>query len=48
LSDVPDSPADAEVFAGGDPVCWLHLVCDSCGALLDHENDPHRPECNAR
>jgi hypothetical protein len=20
---------------GGDPACWLHLVCDACGAVLD-------------
>lgn len=25
---------------GGDPVCWLHLVCDECGAFLD---DPDLP-----
>lgn len=31
----------------GDPVCWLHLVCDSCGALIEREGDPHRPGCEA-
>lgn len=33
--------------AGGDPVCWLHLVCESCGALIEREGDPHRPGCEA-
>jgi len=37
----------AEMPAGGDPVCWLHLICDSCGALLEREDDPHRPGCAA-
>jgi hypothetical protein len=31
----------------GDPVCWLHLVCESCGALIEREGDPHRPGCDA-
>ena len=31
----------------GDPVCWLHLVCESCGALIEREGDPHRPGCEA-
>jgi hypothetical protein len=46
---MPESPADAAPLEdGGDPVCWLHLVCESCGALLEHEDDPHRPGCDAR
>ena len=20
---------------GGDPVCWMHLLCPSCGAMPD-------------
>jgi len=32
---------------GGDPVCWLHLVCESCGALIECAGDPHRPGCDA-
>jgi hypothetical protein len=20
---------------GGDPVCWMHLICPSCGAMPD-------------
>jgi hypothetical protein len=47
LSDVPESASGPEAFEVGDPVCWLHLVCESCGALLEHEDDPHRPGCNA-
>jgi hypothetical protein len=31
----------------GDPVCWLHLVCESCGALIERDGDPHRPGCDA-
>jgi LSD1 subclass zinc finger protein len=30
----------------GDPVCWLHLVCESCGALLELEGGAHRPDCD--
>ncbi|HEX3463268.1 MAG TPA: hypothetical protein VHS78_04330 [Candidatus Elarobacter sp.] len=29
----------------GDPVCWLHLACESCGALIERAGDPHRPGC---
>lgn len=30
---------------GGDPVCWVHLVCPTCGAM---EGGTHRlPECEA-
>lgn len=39
-----DAAAEPE---GGDPVCWLHLVCESCGALIEREGDPHRPGCDA-
>jgi hypothetical protein len=45
LSDTTGSP-EAPTAEGGDPVCWLHLVCESCGALLEHETDPHRPGCD--
>jgi hypothetical protein len=31
----------------GDPVCWLHLVCESCGALIEREGDAHRAGCTA-
>jgi ribosomal protein S27AE len=28
--------ADREYEAeGGDPVCWMHLLCPSCGAMPD-------------
>lgn len=20
---------------GGDPACWLHMICDDCGAVLE-------------
>jgi len=38
---------DDRIPTGGDPVCWLHLTCESCGALIEHEGDPHRPGCDA-
>lgn len=29
--------------AGGDPVCWAHLVCEECGAIT---TDGHRAGCS--
>ena len=44
--DAGGPAANADTRAdGGDPVCWLHLVCESCGALIEHDGDPHRPGC---
>ena len=31
--------------AGGDAACWLHRVCDECGAIVDDAN-PHRAGCS--
>jgi hypothetical protein len=42
-----DEPRPAPADAGGDPVCWLHLVCESCGALIERHGDGHRPGCEA-
>ncbi len=28
---------------GGDPVCWAHLLCPECGAVM---GDSHRPGCS--
>jgi hypothetical protein len=51
LSETPEEAVLADATpcddGGGDPVCWLHLVCESCGALLEREDDPHRPGCDA-
>jgi len=38
---------------GGDPVCWLHLVCPECGRFTGEEDAPGPaatggcPECGA-
>jgi len=40
---VPDEPA-AEPPEGGDPACWVHLVCPECGAVA---GESHRPECES-
>jgi len=29
---------------GGDPVCWMHLLCPACGAMPDPE-EPDRGTC---
>jgi uncharacterized protein (DUF2249 family) len=31
---------------GGDAACWLHQVCESCGALIEGSGS-HRPGCAA-
>lgn len=33
---------------GGDPVCWLHLVCPGCGHLPDDPAVTACPRCGAR
>ncbi|HEY1666674.1 MAG TPA: FAD-dependent monooxygenase [Trebonia sp.] len=35
---------DDDEAAGGDPVCWAHLVCDECGAIT---TEGHRAGCSA-
>ncbi|HEY1990595.1 MAG TPA: hypothetical protein VGG43_14085 [Acidimicrobiales bacterium] len=38
---MPDDQAGndtAEPVLGGDPACWLHQVCDTCGALVGRDN----------
>jgi len=35
---------DDEYDEGGDPVCWIHLVCPECGAI---ESGGHRPGCGS-
>ena len=32
--------------AGGDEVCWAHLLFEECGMILNERNE-HRPECSA-
>ena len=46
MADEPQTAAEASEPIG-DAVCWLHLVCESCGALIEREGDPHRPGCEA-
>jgi hypothetical protein len=35
---------DAEDEQGGDAVCWAHLVCPECGAIV---TEGHRVGCEA-
>jgi hypothetical protein len=35
---------DTEDEEGGDPVCWAHLVCPECGAIV---TEGHRAGCAA-
>jgi hypothetical protein len=36
---------DGSQHPEGDSACWLHLVCESCGAIVDEHNG-HRPGCD--
>ena len=29
------TPVDEVPEVGGDPACWLHRVCDACGAVIE-------------
>jgi hypothetical protein len=41
----PPSETEArDDAAGGDSACWLHQVCDGCGAIVDAQNG-HREGC---
>ncbi|MGH3198440.1 MAG: hypothetical protein ACRDOH_13060 [Streptosporangiaceae bacterium] len=33
-----------EYEEGGDPVCWAHLVCPECGAII---SEGHRSGCRS-
>jgi hypothetical protein len=39
-----DQPLDLADEEGGDPVCWAHLVCPECGAII---TEGHRAGCQA-
>jgi hypothetical protein len=34
-------------FDAGDPVCWLPMVCDECGAMREQGPDAPCPRCGA-
>lgn len=36
----PEDPRPVPVEQGGDPVCWMHLLCPACGAMPD----PDQPD----
>jgi uncharacterized protein YeaO (DUF488 family) len=38
--------ADAEHERGGDPACWLSLVCPRCGAMTDARSPATCPQCH--
>ncbi|HZU16977.1 MAG TPA: hypothetical protein VFD01_10340 [Candidatus Dormibacteraeota bacterium] len=45
VTQPPSSPNRSEAAVeGGDPACWLHLVCPECGRL---DPDPERRVCRA-
>jgi hypothetical protein len=35
------------VSDGGDPVCWLHRVCPTCGRLADEDPPTRCAGCGA-
>jgi hypothetical protein len=39
---LPDRSSPDPIEEGGDPACWVNLVCPVCGAV---ETDGHRPRC---
>lgn len=41
-------PTIPEPILGGDPACWLDLVCDACGQVRDGLNDDVCPTCTPR
>ena len=45
-ADKPGREGATTEDLGGDPACWLHQVCEVCGAFIDHGEDhvcPVRP-----
>ncbi|WP_369130366.1 hypothetical protein [Modestobacter roseus] len=41
-----DRPRPAEP-EGGDPVCWLELVCPACGRLAEEPRPTRCRQCGA-
>jgi hypothetical protein len=37
--------AEIEIVEGGEEVCYAHLLCDECGAVLD---GTHEQPCPTR
>ncbi|MEQ7126587.1 hypothetical protein ABN034_18910 [Actinopolymorpha sp. B11F2] len=47
-SEPADGTSRAGVGEGGDPVCWLHLLCPECGAMVEDQPPPdHCVRCGA-
>lgn len=44
MAHVPSSAPDEA--PGGDPVCWLHLLCPACGRVADGRGSSC-PSCGA-
>lgn len=38
---------EPEAERGGDPACWLNLVCPRCGTMAEHGRAARCPRCGA-
>jgi ribosomal protein S27AE len=47
VTERPEPQSGPEEPAGGDPVCWAHLLCPECGAFLEPPDAERCPRCGA-